>query len=99
MTNSIWLKNYPVGMPAEIDPDLFASIPDMLEKTFRKFADRPAYHNLGRTISYAELERLSRDFAAFLQGLPGVARGTASRSCCPTCCNIRWRCSASCVPA
>ncbi len=75
MTNRIWLKNYPVGMPAEIDPDLFASIPDMLEKTFRKFADRPAYHNLGRTISYAELARLSRDFAAFLQGLPGVARG------------------------
>jgi len=75
VTNRIWLKNYPVGMPAEIDPDLFTSIPDMLEKTFRKFADRPAYHNLGRTISYAELERLSRDFAAFLQGLPDMARG------------------------
>ena len=75
MTNRIWLKNYPVGMPAEIDPDLFTSIPDLLEKTFRKFADRPAYHNLGRTISYAELARLSRDFAAFLQNLPGVARG------------------------
>ena len=75
MTDRIWLKNYPAGMPAEIDPDLFASIPDLLEKTFRKFADRPAYHNLGHTISYAELERLSRDFAAFLQSLPGVARG------------------------
>jgi len=75
MTNRIWLKNYPAGMPAEIDPDLFTSIPDLLEKTFRKFADKPAYHNLGRTISYAELARLSRDFAAFLQGLQGVARG------------------------
>ena len=75
MTNRIWLKNYPAGMPAEIDPDLFTSIPDLLEKTFRKFADRPAYHNLGRTISYAELARLSRDFAAFLQSLPGVTGG------------------------
>ena len=66
MTNRIWLKNYPAGMPAQIDPDLFTPIPDLLEKTFRKFADKPAYHNLGRTISYAELARLSRDFVAFL---------------------------------
>ncbi|MEP7181853.1 MAG: AMP-binding protein [Betaproteobacteria bacterium] len=73
--NRIWLKNYPVGMPAEIDPDLFTSIADLLEKTAVRFADRPAYHNLGRTVSYAELGRLSRDFAAFLQGLPGMAKG------------------------
>ena len=75
MTNKIWLRNYPAGMPAEIDPDLFRSLPDLLENMFRKYADKPAYHNLGRTISYAELERLSRDFAAFLQGLPGMAKG------------------------
>ena len=73
--DKIWLKNYPAGMPAEINPDLFMSIPDMFEKTAAKFADRPAFHNLGRTLSYAELERLSRDFAAFLQGLPGMAKG------------------------
>ena len=73
--NKIWLKNYPVGMPTEIDPDRFMSIPELLEKTVVKFADKPAFHNLGCTISYAELERLSRDFAAFLQGLPGMAKG------------------------
>jgi long-chain acyl-CoA synthetase len=73
--NRIWLKNYPQGMPAEIDPDQFQSIPDLLDKLFDKFADRPAYHNLGHTLSYAELERKSRAFAAFLQGLPGMARG------------------------
>ncbi len=75
MTNRIWLKNYPAGMPHEIDPDLFASIPDLFEKTAAKFSDRPAFHNLGRTITYGELERLSRDFAAFLQALPGMAKG------------------------
>jgi long-chain acyl-CoA synthetase len=75
MANKVWLKSYPAGMPAEIDADLFKSIPDMLEKTFQKFAGKPAYHNLGCTMSYAELERLSRDFAAFLQGLPGMAKG------------------------
>jgi long-chain acyl-CoA synthetase len=73
--NRIWLKNYPTGMPTEIDADLFASVPDLLEKVAAKFADKPAFHNLGRTISYAELARLSRDFAAFLQGLPGMAKG------------------------
>ncbi|MBA3059626.1 MAG: AMP-binding protein [Gammaproteobacteria bacterium] len=62
-------------MPAEINPDLFKSIPDLLEKTAAKFADRPAFHNLGRTLSYAELERLTCEFAAFLQGLPGMAQG------------------------
>ncbi len=40
-----------------------------------KFANKPAFHNLGRTMSYAELTRLSRDFAAFLQGLPGMTKG------------------------
>ena len=73
--NRIWLKNYPQGMPAEIDPDQFKSIPDLLDKLFGKFAAKPAYHNLGYTMSYAELERKSRAFAAFLQGLPGMARG------------------------
>ncbi len=75
MSDRIWLKNYPAGIPADIDPDQFRSIPDLLEKTVAKFAARPAFHNLGHTISYAELAQLSRDFAAFLQGLPGMARG------------------------
>ena len=73
--NKPWLNNYPAGMPAEIDADLFSSVPDMFEKVAQKFGDRPAYHNLGRTLSYTELAKLSRDFAAFLQGLPGMAKG------------------------
>jgi long-chain acyl-CoA synthetase len=75
MDRRIWLQNYPAGMPADIDPDHYASLLDMFEKTCRKFGDRPAYNNLGRTISYTELERLSRNFAAYLQGLPGMGKG------------------------
>ena len=75
MVNKIWLKNYPVGMPAEIDPDQFSSIPDLLEKIAVTFANKPAFHNLGCTMSYSKLERLSRDFAGFLQGLPDMAKG------------------------
>jgi long-chain acyl-CoA synthetase len=75
MVDRIWLKHYPPGIPAEIDAGHFSSIPDLLEKIVVKFADNPAYHNLGYTMTYAELDRLSREFAAFLQGLPGMAKG------------------------
>ena len=71
----IWLRSYPAGMPAEIDPDRFDSIPDMLEWTVAQFGAKPAFHNLGRSLRYDELDRLSRDFAAFLQQLPGLAKG------------------------
>ena len=70
-----WLEHYPAHVPAEIDADRYASLPAMFDAIAAKFADRPAYHNLGRTLTYAELDRLSRDFGAFLQGLPGVRRG------------------------
>ena len=73
--NRIWLKNYPQGTPAEIDPDQYTSILDLLDKTFAKFGSKPAFHNLGCSMSYAELERQSRAFAAFLQGLPGMVKG------------------------
>jgi long-chain acyl-CoA synthetase len=75
VVNNLWLKSYPAGIPATINADHYASITDMLAQVVAKFADRPAFHNLGRTMTYAELDRLSRDFAAFLQGLPGMAKG------------------------
>jgi long-chain acyl-CoA synthetase len=75
MTNRLWLKSYPAAMPAEINADAFASVPDLFEQIADKFADKPAVHNLGHSISYAALNRLSRNFAAFLQGLPGLGKG------------------------
>ncbi len=69
------MKSYPAGIPAEIDADRFTSLVGLLEDVVGKFADRPAYHNLGRSMSYGELGRRSRDFAAFLQGLPGMGKG------------------------
>jgi long-chain acyl-CoA synthetase len=70
-----WLKSYPTGMPVEIDMKAFSSVRDILEKSCQRFADRPAYSNLGVTLTYRELDRLSRDFAAFLQSMPGLAKG------------------------
>ena len=74
MTERIWLKEYPAGVPAEIDARRYVSIPDLFAHIVRKFADKPAYSNFGCSMSYAELDRRSRDFAAFLQSLPGMGK-------------------------
>jgi long-chain acyl-CoA synthetase len=69
-----WLQSYPEGTPAEIDVDACPSLVAILEETCRKFGDRPAFHNLGTTLTYGELDRLSRDFANYLRSL-GLNRG------------------------
>ena len=61
-----WLSNYPEGVPAEIDLDEFPSIVALLDKCFDRFRHRPAFTNMGKTISYGEMDQLSRQFAAFL---------------------------------
>jgi len=73
--DKIWLHSYPAGVPAEIDLHAYASINDMLAQACHKFRDRPAFRNLGATITYARLDRLSRDFAAWLQSL-GLPKGS-----------------------
>ncbi len=75
MSEKVWLKQYPAGVPAEIDADKYSSIPDLMQKILPKFADLPAYSNFDCSITYAELDRHSRDFAAFLQSLPGMTKG------------------------
>ncbi|CAI08810.1 long-chain-fatty-acid--CoA ligase [Aromatoleum aromaticum] len=71
----IWLQSYPPGVPAEIDPDEFSSIGDLFSRSVRQFGDRPAYINMGKGISYTELDRLSVRFAGFLQGALKLPRG------------------------
>jgi long-chain acyl-CoA synthetase len=71
----VWLRSYPPGVPAEINPDEFRSLADMLERSFAKHADRPAFTSMGRTLTYRELDALSRDFAAYLQKVAGLRKG------------------------
>ncbi len=72
----IWLKSYPPGVPAEIDYGDYKSVGDLFEKCVKQYAERPAFHCMGKTISFAELDRLSAAFGAWLQskGLPKGAR-------------------------
>ncbi len=75
MAEKVWLKSYPPHVPATIDDKPYRSISDLFTQSARKYADRGAFSNLGLTITYRELDRLSDQFAAFLQGLPGMQKG------------------------
>jgi long-chain acyl-CoA synthetase len=66
VVDPIWLTSYPPGVPKTIDPDSYASLPAMLLEACRRHAERPAFEFLSTRMSYAEWERDSRDFAAFL---------------------------------
>ena len=63
----IWHKGYDAGVPYEINPNEYSSINDMLEVGFTKFKDLPAFHNMGTTLSYEQIDVLSRKFASYLQ--------------------------------
>ncbi|QID18197.1 long-chain-fatty-acid--CoA ligase [Nitrogeniibacter mangrovi] len=71
----LWLKSYPPGVPAEIDVDAYRSIGDMFEQSCRQFGDREAYVNMGKAITYGELDRLSAHFGAYLQHELKLPRG------------------------
>ncbi|MDX3971373.1 MAG: long-chain fatty acid--CoA ligase [Bradyrhizobium sp.] len=70
----IWLKQYPPGVPADIEPTQYASLVDLLEESFTKFADRKAFICMDKSISYRDLDQMSVAFAAYLQGR-GLQRG------------------------
>jgi long-chain acyl-CoA synthetase len=70
-----WLKHYPPGIPAEVDVNEFDSLVDVLEHSCKRFGELPAYSNMGVSMSYAELDRQSRDFAAYLQNKAHLKRG------------------------
>src|SRR5204863_8632406 len=63
----IWQKNYPPGVPTEIDATKYASLVVLLEESFAKYRERKAFICMDKSISYGELDDMSRDFAAYLQ--------------------------------
>lgn len=71
----VWLKRYPSGVPAQIDPDEFASLVEVFERSCQLFGARLAFANMGYAMSYAELDQQSRAFAAYLQQELGLQKG------------------------
>ncbi|PKO62944.1 MAG: long-chain fatty acid--CoA ligase [Betaproteobacteria bacterium HGW-Betaproteobacteria-18] len=74
MTDRIWLKSYPPGVPADIDVNQYASMVDMMAESFRKYADRPAYSFMGKELTYKQVDELSQTFGVYLQSL-GLVKG------------------------
>jgi long-chain acyl-CoA synthetase len=70
-----WLKSYPAGVPATVDMTRYRSVKHLLEDSFQKFAELPAYVQMDKTLTYGEIERRSRAFAAWLQHRTGLAKG------------------------
>jgi long-chain acyl-CoA synthetase len=64
----IWLKDYPAGVPAEIDPSRWPSLVAMMEESFARFGGEAAFIGMGKTVTYAEFDDFSRAFACWLQG-------------------------------
>jgi len=74
MTDRIWLKSYPPGVPADIDPSQYPSLVALMDEAFTKYAGRVAYSFMGKDVTYAQTDSLSSAFAAYLQGL-GLVKG------------------------
>jgi long-chain acyl-CoA synthetase len=80
----IWLKSYPAGVPADIDPKKYRSLIELFDSSIGKYRERPAFHNMGKTISFDELDKRSRDFGAWLQAR-GIAKGARVAIMMPNC--------------
>ena len=71
----VWLNQYPEGIAPEIDVHAYASLQEVFERSCERFAGRPAYANMGVSMTYQELEHASRAFGAFLQHKLGMKKG------------------------
>jgi long-chain acyl-CoA synthetase len=70
-----WLNQYPAGTPADVNVQEFASLKDLIERSCSDYADRLALKQMGSTLTYSDIDRLSRDFAAWMMGVAGLKRG------------------------
>ena len=73
--DKIWLSSYPPGIAPQIDTQAYSSIVEIFNHSVTHYADEPAFSNLGRTLTFAELDTLSRSFAAFAQNELGLVKG------------------------
>ena len=80
-----WLQSYPQGVPADIDPDEYRSIPAVFAASVKKYAGRPAYRNFGKVMTYAEVDAASAQFAAYLLGELGLKKGDRVAIMMPNC--------------
>jgi long-chain acyl-CoA synthetase len=71
----IWLRDYPPDVPADIDPDAVPSLKHLFEEAFRKYAALTAYSNMGRALTYGDVDAMSQRFGGWLQKDAGLRKG------------------------
>ena len=76
-TQRPWLASYPPGVPAEIDVSAYRSLAHVVESSCERFRHRPALANMGKVLSYGEVDRLSRQFASYLLNVLRQLAGSA----------------------
>ena len=74
MSDRIWLKSYPPGVPADLDTSQYPSLVALMEESFKKYASKTAYSFMGKDVSYGQTDSLSQAFAVYLQSL-GLVKG------------------------
>ncbi len=74
-TDRVWLKEYQPGVPHDIDPSAYASVAEVLEQSCARFGEKPAFENMGFALTYDDIDRLSQDFASYLQNVVGLDKG------------------------
>ncbi|PJK12815.1 long-chain-fatty-acid--CoA ligase [Lysobacteraceae bacterium NML120232] len=80
-----WLAHYPAGIPHEIDPDAYTSINAVVGKAINRFRQRPAFHSMGKEISYDQFDQLSQQFASYLIHVLGLKKGDRVAVMMPNC--------------
>ena len=75
MTERVWLASYTEGTPHDVNPDTYPSLAAIIDEAIARFPDRPAFENMGVRITFAELDRLAKDFAGYLTSTAGLAKG------------------------
>ena len=73
-SNRPWLANYPNGIPANIDPDAYSCLLDMILETFDKYRKKPAFTCMGKSLTFDQLDKYSKAFGAYLQSR-GLEKG------------------------
>lgn len=75
MKNHSWYNHYPEGIPHEINPDEYGSLVEVINESFKKYSDLPAFENMGKSYTYSEIDELSTHFASFLQNELKLEKG------------------------
>lgn len=85
MSDFPWYNHYPKGVPREINPDQYKNLPELFEEIFQKHDSNEAYENMGKVLTYSEVDELSNNFAAYLQNEAGLKKGDRMAIQMPNC--------------